>query len=217
MRRPPRLYAIADAGTLEPLGLTLSEGAARMAGGGAAWIQLRGKSLTSEALYAQTRETVEALRPRGVTVIVNDRADVALCAGADGVHLGQDDIPPEEARRLLGDAAVIGFSTHTLEQALRARALPVDYVAIGPLFATATKENPDPVVGAGVVAAVRGALASGARRTPLVGIGGITRERARLALARGCDSLAVVSDLLRDGDPEGGVRGFLAALPGRQR
>lgn len=216
MRRPPRLYAIADAGSLEPLGLTLSQGAVRMAAGGASWIQLRGKGLTSEELYLQARETAAALRPRGVRVIVNDRADIALCAGADGAHLGQDDLPPEEARRLLGPEAVIGISTHSLEQALRARALPVDYVAIGPLFATATKEKPDPVVAPGVVAAIRGALSTGERPAPLVGIGGITRERAGLALARGCDSLAVITDLLREGDPEAGVRRFLASLPGEE-
>jgi len=207
MRRPPPLYAIADGEALGRLGIGLAEGARRMAEAGARWVQLRGKRLSSRDLFDAACEAVRALRPLGVAVIVNDRADVALCAGADGVHLGQDDLSPVDARRILGPDALIGLSTHTLRQALRARAFPLDYVAVGPLFATSTKVAPDPVVPVEALAALRGALA-----LPLVGIGGITRERAALVLARGCDSVAIVSDLLREGDPGAGVRAVLAAL-----
>src|SRR5918911_2140458 len=125
-------------------------------------------------------------------LLVNDRADIALAIGADGVHLGQDDIPPRAARSLLGDKAIIGFSTHSVEQAARAARLPVDYVAIGPVFATSSKENPDPTVGLEGVARARESVG----QIRLVAIGGINEENARAVLDAGADPVAVISALL---------------------
>ncbi|MFL6284963.1 MAG: thiamine phosphate synthase, partial [Pyrinomonadaceae bacterium] len=130
-------------------------------------------------------------------LIINDRADIALALGADGVHLGQDDMPPEAARSLLGGGAVVGFSTHGVEQAIAAARLPVDYIAVGPIFKTASKENPDPVVGLEGLRRVREAVG----RLPLVAIGGVTRENVPSVLDAGADSVAVISALLNHEDP----------------
>jgi thiamine-phosphate pyrophosphorylase len=132
----------------------------------------------------------------GVRLIINDRADIALALGADGVHLGQDDLPPAAARELLGERAVIGCSTHNEEQAREAIELPVDYIAIGPVFQTSSKENPDPVVGLEGLRRVRRIVG----QIPLVAIGGVSAENAREVLTAGADSLAVISLLL--GEPE---------------
>jgi thiamine-phosphate pyrophosphorylase len=132
-----------------------------------------------------------------VKLIVNDRADIALALGADGVHLGQDDMPPEAARALLGGGAVVGFSTHGVEQAIAAARLPVDYIAVGPIFATASKENPDPVVGLEGLRRVREAVG----RVQVVAIGGVTHENGPSVLAAGADSVAVISALLNPEDP----------------
>jgi thiamine-phosphate pyrophosphorylase len=148
-------------------------------------------------------------RAEGV-FIVNDRADVAALSGADGVHLGQDDLPPVAARALLGEEKLIGYSTHNREQVARAEKLQIDYIAIGPVFQTGTKENPDPVVGMEMVRRVRGLTAM-----PLVAIGGITLENAPSVLASGADAVAVISDLTRDSQVAERVRGFLSALPPR--
>jgi thiamine-phosphate diphosphorylase len=145
---------------------------------------LREKRLPPRRFYAEAEEALRAARSLGLRLIINDRADVALALGADGVHLGQDDLSPEAARRLLGDNAVIGFSTHNVSQAIEAARLPADYVAIGPVFATGTKENPDPVVGLDGLRRVRDAIG----QVPLVAIGGITLEHA--------DSVAIISSLL---------------------
>jgi thiamine-phosphate pyrophosphorylase len=118
---------------------------------------------------------------------------VALALGADGVHLGQDDLPPEAARALLGEAAIIGFSTHSVAQAAEAARMPVNYVAIGPIFQTSSKENPDPVVGLEGLRRVRESLGE---TMPLVAIGGVTRERARALVGAGADSVAVIGALL---------------------
>ena len=134
------------------------------------------------------RGALSVARERGVRLIVNDRADVALALGADGVHLGQDDLPPEAARRLLGDDAIIGCSTHSVAQARRAARLPVDYVAIGPIFQTSSKENPDPVVGLDGLRRVRAEVGAAVR---LVAIGGITRHNIADTLRAGADSAAL--------------------------
>lgn len=135
----------------------------------------------------------ELCRQAGALFVINDRADVARLLDA-GLHVGQDDLPPAEARRLIGPDAVLGLSTHNPAQFRAALMEPVDYVAFGPIFPTATKENPDPVVGLGLLPE----LAEQARRSgrPLVAIGGITRARAHEVLAAGADSLAVISDLV---------------------
>src|SRR2546423_9062135 len=140
----PKLYAITDA---RLTGLTHAEQVARLCAGGATFIQLREKRASPREFYAAAEAALVVARACGATLIINDRADIALALHADGLHLGQDDLDPKAARRLLGPRAIIGYSTHNLEQAQAAANLPVDYVAIGPVFATTTKENPDPVVG----------------------------------------------------------------------
>jgi len=142
--RLPRVYPITD---VSISGLSHAEQVALLAGGGATLVQIREKHAPPLQFYEQAKAAMAVARERGVQIIINDRVDVALAVGADGVHLGQDDLPPEAARRLLGDTAVIGYSTHSLSQALEVTKLPVDYIAIGPIFQTSTKENPSPVVG----------------------------------------------------------------------
>lgn len=188
----PQLYAITDA---RLSGLPHAEQVLRLARGGARLIQLREKQRGAGEFFREAETALKIARRLRVRLIINDRVDVALALGADGVHLGQDDLPPLAARRILGDRALIGFSTHNVEQAVAASALPVDYLAIGPLFATSSKENPDPVVGLDGLRHVREAVP---RHIPLVAIGGITPENAQAVLAAGADSLAVISALLRD-------------------
>ena len=190
----PKLYPLTDA---RLSGLAHAEQLRRLAAGGATFVQLREKHASPREFYAAAEEAVAAARSLGVTVIVNDRADIALAARADGVHLGQDDLDPAAARRLVGDEMIIGYSTHSLEQARAAARLPVDYVAFGPVFPTLTKENPDPTVGLDALRRVRDALGAS---MPLVAIGGITRETARAALSAGADSVAVVSALVAGGE-----------------
>lgn len=187
----PKIYPITDR---EISGLTHLEQVCRLIDGGASVIQLRDKNASAGEFYEDVVESVEYARERGVSIIVNDRVDIALAAAADGVHLGQDDLPPAEARKLLGQDAVIGFSTHSVQQATAAMALPIDYLAIGPVFVTSTKSNPDPVVGLEGVRLVRAAIGS----FPLIAIGGIDGDRARPVLDAGADSVAVISCLLSD-------------------
>jgi thiamine-phosphate pyrophosphorylase len=204
----PKLYAITDR---RLSGLTHAEQVARLIEGGAAFIQLREKHLSPREFYGEAEEALRVARARGAKLIVNDRADIALALGADGVHLGQDDMPPEAARALLGGGAVIGFSTHSVEQAIAAARLPVDYVAVGPVFATTSKENPDPVVGLEGLRRVRESVGG----VPVVAIGGVTRENAPAALASGADSVAVISALLAPENPSEITRltrDFLARL-----
>ncbi|MDT7604572.1 MAG: thiamine-phosphate pyrophosphorylase [Acidobacteriota bacterium] len=186
----PKLYALTDA---RLSGLTHAEQVARLTEGGARIVQLREKHAAPRDFYRDAQDAVRAARERGATIIINDRADIALALEADGVHLGQDDLSPSAARRLLGERFIIGYSTHTLAQIEAAAHLPVDYVAFGPVFATRTKENPDPSVGLELLARARSALNPA---IPLVAIGGITRETARAALDAGADAVAVVSALL---------------------
>ncbi|HWS99520.1 MAG TPA: thiamine phosphate synthase [Pyrinomonadaceae bacterium] len=191
----PKIYPITDA---RLSGLSHAEQVKRLAAGGATFIQLREKRLPPREFYREAEEALRVARELGVRLIVNDRADIALALGADGVHLGQDDLPPAAARELLGARAVIGFSTHNEEQAREAVRLPVDYLAIGPVFQTPSKENPDPVVGLEGLRRVRRLVG----QIPLVAIGGISPENAPEVLAAGADSIAVIS-LLLAGDPEG--------------
>lgn len=154
---------------------------------------------------------VARARASGALVIVNDRADIAKLAGADGVHLGQEDLDPASARRLLGGHAVIGMSTHSLDQVHAAAKLAVDYIAIGPIFATSTKESGYSAVGTALVSEAAAAL-RGVGSRPIVAIGGITLDRAPDVIRAGAASVAVISDLLATGDPESRVREYLRAL-----
>lgn len=186
---PPKIYPITDT---RLSGLSHAEQVARLAAGGATLVQLREKLMTPREFYAEAEAAVRVARESGVRLIINDRADIALAAGADGVHLGQDDLDPAAARRLLGDDAIIGFSTHSVEQAaLAAKIYPLDYIAVGPVFATTSKANPDPVIGLEGLRRVREVVGA----IPLVAIGGITLANARAALAAGADSVALISAL----------------------
>jgi thiamine-phosphate pyrophosphorylase len=188
----PKLYAITDA---RLSALTHAEQLRRLSEGGATLVQLREKHASPREFYREAGAALRVARAHGVNVIVNDRADIALALKADGVHLGQDDLDPASARRLLGDDFIIGYSTHDLSQLEAAARLPVNYVAFGPVFPTRTKENPDPVVGLELLSRARAALDPA---LPLVAIGGVTRENARAALAAGADSVAVVGALLSE-------------------
>lgn len=191
--RLPRVYPITDT---QISGLSHAEQVALLADGGATVVQLRDKHASAQDFYEQAKAALTVARARDVQLIINDRADIALALGADGVHLGQDDLPPAAARRLLGEDFVIGFSTHNLKQAIEASTWPVDYLAIGPIFPTSTKENPDPVVGLDGLRVVREAI--GAR--PLVGIGGVTPANARAVIQSGADSVALIRGLLTSPD-----------------
>ena len=191
--RLPRVYPITDT---QISGLSHAEQVALLADGGATVVQLRDKHASAKEFYEQAKAALAVARVRDVQLIINDRADIALALGADGVHLGQDDLPPAAARRLLGQDFVIGFSTHNLKQAIEASIWPVDYLAIGPIFPTSTKENPDPVVGLDGLRVVREAIGE----RPLVGIGGITRPEARAVIDAGADSVALIRNLLSSPD-----------------
>lgn len=186
-------------------GLTHTEQVRRLAEGGARLIQLREKKASPREFYEAATEAIAVARTLGIKIIINDRLDIAIAVGADGVHLGQDDLLVEEARRLIGPDKIIGFSTHNLKQALEADSLPADYIAIGPVFQTSTKENPDPTTGLDLVREVKLRVAK-----PIVAIGGITLERARSVFDAGADSLAIISDLYSTRDITSRLRAFLA-------
>jgi thiamine-phosphate pyrophosphorylase len=187
----PKLYPITDASLS---GLSHAEQVRRMSAGGATLVQLREKHLSPREFYREAEEALRVARFLGVRLIIDDRVDVALALSADGVHLGQDDLPPAAARATLGEQAVIGFSTHSIEQASEASRLPVDYIAIGPIFPTSSKANPDPVIGLEGLRRVRQAVG----QIPLVAIGGIQLENIQSVLKAGADSVACISLLLGD-------------------
>lgn len=187
----PTIYPITDR---QISGLSHFEQARRLTDGGASLIQLREKYGSSREFFDAAVETIEYANKHGVSIIINDRVDIALAASAAGVHLGQDDMPPEKARALLGDTAVIGYSTHTLEQARHAATLPVNYIAFGPVFPTKTKVNPDAVVGLDSVHRVREVIGD----LPLVAIGGIDIDNAEGVISAGADSVAMISAIISD-------------------
>jgi thiamine-phosphate pyrophosphorylase len=188
--RLPRIYPILDTGTFEARGFSLTRAAAALLEGGAGILQLRHKQHWGRAVFDAAREIARLCREAGALFIVDDRADVAMLLDA-GLHVGQDDLPPRDARRLLGSDAVIGFSSHNVQQVCAAGGEPVDYVAFGPVFPTASKRNPDPVTGIEALKECRALV-----EKPLAAIGGITRETAAAVLAAGADSVAVIGDLL---------------------
>jgi thiamine-phosphate pyrophosphorylase len=208
--RLPGLYAIVDAGLLasrvpsKKLTSAVCDFAAELASGGVTLFQYRAKKMSSREMLSHARELRRVLGTE-VTLFMNDRADLCLAAGFDGVHLGQDDLSPEGARVVLGNQRWVGVSTHNAEQARLATATPVDYIAIGPTYITSTKENPDPVVGLEGIRAVRQLTSK-----PLVAIGGITRANARAVIEAGADSVAVIGDLLQA--PRLAAEEFLAIL-----
>jgi thiamine-phosphate pyrophosphorylase len=187
----PKIYPITDRMIS---GLSHREQTEKLIIGGASFIQVRDKSACSKHLFESSADCLELAREKNVRLMVNDRADIVLSLRADGVHLGQNDLPPAEARRLLGDEAIIGFSTHTLEQVREAKTLPIDYIAFGPIFETATKPDRDPLVGLENLRRAR----EEARDFPLVAIGGVTLENLGDVLDAGADSAAMISSLLRE-------------------
>ena len=209
----PRLYAITDRGLANSPNVEIAR---RMLEGGARLIQLRDKEGTAKDLFDAAREILGLTRAVGGRLIINDRVDVALTADADGVHLGQEDLSVEEAREILGPEKIIGISTHNRAQFEAALATSADYIAIGPIFTTTSKENPDPVVGLELLRELRSLT-----DRPIVAIGGIDLERAAAVIAAGADSVAVISalypwpeqlDLTTVPDISGSVRRFLNLL-----
>lgn len=200
----PKIYPITDAVIS---GLSHVQQVELLAAGGATLVQLREKRASPLEFYQAALAAMSVARQIGVQIVINDRVDIAIAVKADGVHLGQHDLPPERARSLLGQTRIIGFSSHSLEQALAADSTPVDYIAIGPLFQTRTKDKPDPVVDLETVTEIRRLVAK-----PLVGIGGIRLETAASVIEAGADSVAVISDLLSARDIPERTRSFLIRL-----
>jgi len=184
-----QLYPILDCDTLRARGCPVIDAAEAMLDGGAEILQYRHKDFWSRDVFEEAQRVGELCRARGAWFIVNDRADYARMLGA-GVHLGQDDLAPRAARALLGEHAVIGYSTHNAAQLAAAASEPVDYVALGPVFGTVSKRNPDPAIGVERLREWRGMVPQ-----PLVAIGGITRGNAREVWDAGADLVAVIGDL----------------------
>jgi thiamine-phosphate pyrophosphorylase len=200
----PRLYVILDAALI-----TSSERdcAASLAEAGVRLLQYRNKSAPARRYLTSSRELAETLCRKGVSFFVNDRPDVAFLAGVAGVHVGQDDLDVEQTRRVVGRDKLVGVSTHNLEQFERAVASSADYIAVGPVFSTSSKANPDPVVGLDFIRTVR-------RLTdkPLVAIGGITLECAASVIEAGADSVAVISGILSSTSPAQRARLYIEVL-----
>jgi thiamine-phosphate pyrophosphorylase len=212
----PALNAIVDVDVARRAGWSPVDLAAAYLNGGARFLQIRAKTLGSAALLDLSAGVTEMARAAGAMVVVNDRADVAKLSGADGVHVGQEDLPVADARALLGARAIIGLSTHTDAQIEAARGPGLSYLAVGPVFGTSTKATGYGQVG---LHRVRYAVRLLAERLPgllgVVGIGGITLENARDVLEAGAASVAVVSDLLSTGNPELRAREYVARLAER--
>lgn len=184
----PSIYPITDR---RLSGLSHSEQVEQFIAGGATIIQLREKHSSPREFYEDAKKAIEIARAHDVKTIINDRVDIALALKACGAHLGQDDLPPEYARKVLGDQAIIGFSTHSVKQAIEAAKHPIDYIAIGPVYDTSTKDNPDETVGLEGLKAVREAIGD----IPLVAIGGINSSNLKDVLSAGADSAAIISEL----------------------
>lgn len=202
------MNAIVDVDVAERAGWRPIDLAHAYLAGGARFLQLRAKTLSGERFMALARAIAAAARERDALFVVNDRADLATLAGADGVHVGQEDLSVAAVRRIVGDTAIVGLSTHTPEQLDGALEEPVSYVALGPVFGTATKATGYDAVG---LARVRQA-ATRAGRVPLVAIGGISLDTAESVLEAGAASVAVIGDLLVTGDPASRVREYCVRL-----
>lgn len=205
----PRLYAIVDADVCAGAGYVPLDVTRAFLSAGVQLIQLRAKSSQSGAFLDLALAAVAEASTAGAQIIVNDRADIAVLAGAPGLHIGQDDLSVADARRIVGPDSVLGLSTHTEAQWTHAVGEPISYVAIGPVFGTGTKATGYEAVGTRTVSLV--AAAAGERAMPVVAIGGITLERAPAVIAAGASAVAVISDLLV-GAPEARARAFLAAI-----
>jgi thiamine-phosphate pyrophosphorylase len=193
----PRFYPILDRDTAVRCGISPVDAAEQILDAGARILQFRYKGFFSRDIFAEMeRLAVLCLQSRAL-LVVNDRTDIARLLNA-GLHLGQDDLTPQDARRIIGAEALVGYSTHNEQQLRAAASQPADYVAFGPIFSTASKQNPDPVVGVEELRRLRPLTAR-----PLVAIGGLTRQNARSVLEAGADSIAVISDLFPE---DGNIR-----------
>lgn len=214
MARIPRFYPILDRACFvserDPI-VAITRFGEELVRAGAALIQYRDKSADVQRMLSCARELRRITQERA-RLIINDRFDICLAVQAEGVHLGQDDVSPAGARAVLdqvqtkeGERRILGFSTHNLAQVQKADAMPIDYIAVGPVFATRSKGNPDPVIGLEGVCQARASTAK-----PLVAIGGITRKNCREVMDAGADAVAVISDLLES--PVKAVEEFLRVL-----
>ena len=200
--RLDRLYPITDSGNRHHWNhLQLTQ---RFLKGGCRFFQIREKVFPDSALYRQLVQIRQVCSATGAQFLVNDRVDLALAVGADGVHLGQDDLPVEVARRLLGPNAILGLSTHNREQFERAQELDLDYVAVGPIFPTTSKTSEHPAVGTKQLAQF-----TAVSRFPVVAIGGITLDRAPAAWRAGAAAVAVISDVVNASNPVERIRHYL--------
>jgi thiamine-phosphate pyrophosphorylase len=189
----PRFYPIVVPSRIGAGEITeVCDFARELVAGGARLIQLREKLASSREILRLARELRRAL-PNDVRLTINDRADLAVAAAADGVHLGQDDLPPEAARKIIGQSRMLGVSTHNPDQLEAALQTSADYIAIGPVFATISKDNPDPVIGLDGVRRARSLT-----EKPVVAIGGVTLENCRSVIEAGADSVAVIGAILED-------------------
>ncbi|MGA8145263.1 MAG: thiamine phosphate synthase [Candidatus Acidiferrales bacterium] len=198
----PPLYAILDVAQASGSEMQIPQ---MLAEAGVTLIQIRDKHASPRGIFEASQRLAGQLGRRGVRIVVNDRPDIAAMIGAGGVHVGQEDLPVEEARRIVGRGRWVGVSTHNFEQFGIADSTSADYMAVGPIFPTSTKANPDPVVGIEFLRAARRIT-----RKPLVAIGGITVQSAESVFRAGADSLAVVGDLLSAPDPARRAREYLA-------
>ena len=204
----PRLQAILDVDAAQAAGWAAPDLLAALLDGGALCIQIRAKQLASGPLLALCERAVRAAAPYRAAIIVHDRPDLAVLAGAAGVHVGQDDLAPAAARRLMGADAIVGYSTHTIQQLQAAMLEPVSYIAVGPVFGTQTKDTGHDAIGLDFVAMA----ARLAAPLPIVAIGGITLENARSVIDAGAAAVAVISDLLVDTDVARRTQAYLQNL-----
>ena len=191
-------YAIADVDTFEARGISLEKGVSMLLASGAPIVQIRWKSGSAGRLLTAARLLVKMSEERGVMSIVNDRVDIAAAVGARGVHLGQNDLPVAAARKVLPPGTLVGVSTHDLDQVDAALSDGADYIGFGPVYATGTKANPEPVVG---LEGLAGAVNRVAGRMPVVAIGGMNLGRVGKVALAGADLVAVISDVIGDLDP----------------
>jgi thiamine-phosphate pyrophosphorylase len=200
----PRLYVILDAGLMTG---SIEDTTEKLVEAGVLALQYRNKKGSAREILATASRLAGVVRPRGVSFFVNDRADIAQLSGAGGLHVGQEDLGVQQARAVMGAEGWIGVSTHNEAQFRAAAQTSADYIAVGPIFGTTTKEDPDPVVGTELIRSVRSLT-----KKPIVAIGGITLERAAEVIEAGADSVAVISDILRAEDPAQRARQFIRRL-----
>jgi thiamine-phosphate pyrophosphorylase len=208
--RIPSLNAIVDVEAAARIGRRPIDVARAFLSGGARFLQLRAKTLAGGEFLDLAAEMADAARSAGAMLLINDRADIARLSGADGVHVGQEDLAPADVRAAVGAPMIVGLSTHTTAQIDAAVAQPIDYVAVGPVFGTSTKATGYDAMGLRLVR--QAAAMAAAAHKPLVAIGGITVVNAPGVIAAGAASVAVIGDLLSTGDLEGRVREYLLAL-----